>query len=192
MAYGYAAQNVDPDTTSKAAGREIPVKPKFGINVARFVKGKSVKEAKAYLEDVIALKRSIPFKTHKRHVKHRRDISGPGQYPVSVCKAFLRVISDAESNAEYKGLDPDNMYVWHAVCHKGEGQPGFMPRAQGRATAWEKSTSHIEIVLKEREEEGESKAKGEAKGEKHTLTPEERKKAAIKRKKAKKAAKKEE
>ena len=27
MAYGYAAQNVDPEVTSKAAGREIPVKP---------------------------------------------------------------------------------------------------------------------------------------------------------------------
>ena len=188
MAYGYAAQNVDPETTSKAAGREIPVKPKFGVNVARHIKGMGVEQAKQYLEDVIALKRSIPFKTHKRQVKHRRDISGPGQYPVAVCRAFLRVLKDAESNAEYKGLDPEKMYVWHAVAHKGAGMPGFMPRAQGRATSWDKSTSHIEIVLKEREAEGEEKATEK----KAAATPADRKKAAAARKKAKAKAKKEE
>ncbi len=190
MAYGYAAQNVDPETTAKAAGREIPVKPKHGINVARFIKGKDVATAKDYLEKVITLERSIPFRTHKRHVKHRRDISGPGQYPVAAARAFLRVLKDAESNAEYKGLDPEKMYIWHTVCHKGASLPNYRPRAQGRATPWNKTTSHIEIVLKEMVEEGEEPA-----SDKKTLALADRKKAAAFRKKAKKkaeAAKKEE
>jgi large subunit ribosomal protein L22 len=161
MAYKYAAQNVDPETTSKAAAREIPVKPKFAVNVCKAIKGRSVKQARSFLERVTRLEEPVPFRVHKRQVKHRKGGVGPGQYPVNVARAALRVLNDAASNAEYKGLDPDNMVVWHACAHRGAPMPGIMPRAQGRATAWDKSTSHIEIVLKNKEDE-----KPEAKGEK--------------------------
>lgn len=147
MAYGYAAQNVDPEVTSKAAGREIAVKPKFAVNVCKAIKGKSVKSARLFLENVVAMKQAVPFRVHKRQVKHRKGGIGPGQYPVAVAAATLRILNDAASNAEYKGLDPDTMIVWHACAHRGAPIPGIMPRAQGRATAWDKSTSHIEIVL---------------------------------------------
>lgn len=152
MAYGYAAQNVDPETTSKASAREIPVKPKFAVNVCKAIRGKTVKQARTFLENVVAMKTPVPFTVHKRQVKHRKGGVGPGQYPVNVAAATLRVLNDAASNAEYKGLDPENMYVWHTCAHRGAPQPGIMPRAQGRATAWDKSTSHIEIVLKTKEE----------------------------------------
>ena len=152
MAFGYAAQNVDPETTAKAAGRDIPVKPKFAVNVAKALKGKSVKQARTFLEEVVAKKTAVPFKVHARHVKHRRGKVGPGQFPVSVAAAYLRVLNDAASNAEYKGLDPDNMYVWHAAAHRAAPLPGFMPRAQGRATQWNKQCSHLELVLKNKEE----------------------------------------
>ena len=155
MAYGYAAQNVDPEVTSKAAGREIPVKPKFAVNVCKAIKGKDVKKARLYLEEVVALKRAVPFRVHKTNIKHRKGGIGPGKFPVSVAAAMLRILNDAASNAEYKGLDPDTMYVWHAAAHRGAPIPGTMPRAQGRATAWDKSTSHIEIVLKNKEEKTE-------------------------------------
>ena len=87
--------------------------------------------------------------------KHGAGGIGPGQYPVNVAAATLRILNDAASNAEYKGLDPEKMYIWHACAHRGAPIPGIMPRAQGRATAWDKSTSHIEIVLKNESEEKE-------------------------------------
>lgn len=152
MSFGYAAQNVDPETTAKAAGRDIPVKPKFAVNVCKAIKGKTVKQARTFLEEVVTLKTPVPFRVHKRQVKHRRGGVGPGQYPVSVAAATLRVLNDAASNAEYKGLDPDSMYVWHTAAHRAAPLPGHMPRAQGRATQWNKQCSHIEIVLKNKEE----------------------------------------
>ena len=155
MAYGYAAQNVDPEVTSKAAGREVPVKPKFAVNVCKAIKGKDVKKARAFLEDVVALKRAVPFHVHKTNIKHQKGGVGPGKFPVAVAAATLRILNDAASNAEYKGLDPETMVVWHAAAHRGAPIPGTMPRAQGRATAWDKSTSHIEIVLKNKEEKKE-------------------------------------
>lgn len=158
MAYGYAAQNIDPETTSKAAAREVAVKPKFAVNVCKAIKGKTVAQARSLLEDVMVLKRPIPFTVHNRHVKHRKGGLGPGQFPVRVAEATLRVLNDAASNAEYKGLEPEKMYVWHACAHRGRPQPGIMPRAQGRATAWDKSTSHIEIVLKNADEAAQTDA----------------------------------
>ena len=152
MAIGYAAQNVDPEITAKAAGREIPVKPKFAVNVCKAIKGKNVKQARTFLEEVVAKKTAVPFKVHKRQVKHRRGGVGPGQYPVNVAKAMLRILHDAVSNAEYKGLDPENMYIWHTCAHRAAPIEGFMPRAQGRATQWNKQRAHIEIVLKNKEE----------------------------------------
>ena len=152
MAFGYAAQNIDPETTSKASGRDIPVKPKFAVNVAKAIKGKTVKQARTFLEGVIALETPVPFRVHKRHVKHRRGGVGPGQFPVRVAEATLRILNDAASNAEYKGLDPEKMYIWHTCAHRAAPLPGFMPRAQGRATQWNKQCSHLEIVIKTKEE----------------------------------------
>jgi|ERR1051325_5450993 large subunit ribosomal protein L22 len=153
MAYAYAAQNVDAEKTSKALGRDIPVKPKFAMNVCKAIKGKSVKQAKTFLENVVVLKAAVPFRVHKTNIKHRKGGIGPGKYPVRAAAAILRVLKDAESNAEYKGLDPENMVIWHTVAHKARSLPGTMPRAQGRATQWDKQCSHIEIVLKNREKE---------------------------------------
>lgn len=153
MAYGYAAQNVDPEVTAKAAGREVPVKPKFAVNVCKAIKNKTVAQARTFLEGVVEKKIAVPFRVHNRHVKHRKGGLGPGQYPVNVAAATLRILNEAAANAEYKGLDPETMYIWHTCAHRGAPQPGFMPRAQGRATAWNKSTSHIEIVLKTQEKE---------------------------------------
>src|SRR5438552_3160774 len=99
--------------------------------------------------------RAVPFRVHKTNIKHRKGGIGPGKFPVSVAAAMLRILNDAASNAEYKGLDPETMYVWHAAAHRGAPIPGTMPRAQGRATAWDKSTSHIEIVLRNKAEKEE-------------------------------------
>ena len=148
--YRYAAQNVDPETTAKAVGRDIPVKPKFAVNVMRAIRGRAVPKAKRFLEDVIALERPVQFVFHNRNVKHRRGGGGPGRYPVNTAKAVLEVLKNAENNAEYKGLDPERMVVQHAAAHRAAPMPGHMPRAQGRATAWNKSTSHLEIVISER------------------------------------------
>ncbi|MHB8586013.1 MAG: 50S ribosomal protein L22 [Thermoplasmatota archaeon] len=150
MGIGYSVQNLDAETTAKALGRDIAVKPKFTVNVCRAIRGMRVAKAKVYLENVIALEQAVPFTIHKRNVKHKSSAGGPGAFPVGSAKAVLRVLKDAESNAEYKGLDPDDLVVWHTAAHRAAPIQGMMPRAHGRAGAWNKSTSHIEIVLKER------------------------------------------
>ena len=68
---------------------------------------------------------------------------------MKAAKAILKVLENAQSNAEYKGLDADNMRVKVACAHRGRIQQGFMPRAFGRSSPWNEQTTSIEIILEE-------------------------------------------
>jgi len=72
-------------------------------------------------------------------------------------KQIEKVLKSAIANAEYQAreaneaLDTDRLYVKHAVVNEGPKLKRFMPAAQGRATPIQKRTSHVEIVVAERE-----------------------------------------
>jgi len=152
--YGYSV-HPDPEKTAIASAREIPIKPKHAVNVCRHIKGMRLEQAKTFLEGVVREENAVPFFRHIRTINHRRGKLGPGLYPVKAAGAILKVLEGAESNAEYKGLDPEKMFVSHAACMRAPTQQGQMPRAQGRATPWNTHMSHIEIVISEREERAE-------------------------------------
>ena len=107
--------------------------------------------ARAYLEDVIALKRAIPFKRYRRNVAHRHGLVGwdAGRYPEKAAKAVLIVLDNALANAEYKGMESEKMRIFHAGTKKGRTIQGWMPRAMGRATPKNTETVSVEMVLTE-------------------------------------------
>jgi len=144
---------VEPENTSKSIGRELHISPKKSMEICRTVKGMKASQAKSFLEDVIALKKPVPFKRFKRDVPHRKGKGiMSGRYPKNAALGILQTIEHAEHNAEYKGLDPEIMFIKHAAAHRGQIIKGRMPRAMGRATAKNKHTTNIEIILKESEE----------------------------------------
>jgi large subunit ribosomal protein L22 len=117
-----------------------------------------VDKATQYLKDVIDLKRPVPFRRYKKQIAHKRGISrgigvlgttsgGGGRYPVKVAKAILDLIEEAKQNADYKGLDSDNMRILHIAAHRGRIIKGRMPRAYGRSTDWNEQTTTIELIL---------------------------------------------
>jgi len=139
----------DPETSSKAMGSELHISPKKSREVCCKIKGMKASEAKKFLEDVIALKQAVPFKRHHDGTGHRKGPMAAGRYPVSASKEILKVLKNAESNAEYKGLEPANMFITHAAIQRGRVIHGFMPRARGRATPKDTETVNIEIILSE-------------------------------------------
>jgi len=145
---GYSAQDLDEEGTARAIGREMPISPKKSVELARAIRGKTVEDAKEYLERVIRLEQAVPMKRHKMMVAHKPGI-GPGRYPVKVARHFLKILQSAEENAGYKGLDVDKMRIKVLAAHKGTTQKGQMPRAQGRSTPWNQETVNLEVVLEE-------------------------------------------
>jgi len=142
---------LDEEKTAKAYGRELHCSPKHCENIAIAIKGMMVKDAKKFLEDVIKLKKAIPFRRHNKKRAHKKGI-GPGAYPKKACKLILKVLENAENNAEYKGLNPENMYIAHISAYRGRMIKNYMPRAFGRATAWFERTTNVEIIIAEKEE----------------------------------------
>jgi large subunit ribosomal protein L22 len=111
---------------TQRSARQSPYKMRLVIDEIR---GKDVNEAFAYLA------------FSKKHA----------------AKQIEKVLRSAVANAEQaarqgnEGLDVDALYVQHAVVNEGPKLKRFMPAAQGRATPIQKRTSHIEIVVAERE-----------------------------------------
>ncbi|HEX59690.1 MAG TPA: 50S ribosomal protein L22 [Methanomicrobia archaeon] len=140
----------DPETTAKAMACELHISRKHAYEICNAIRGMKFSDAKRYLEEVIEMKRPVPFRKHKRKVGHRRGLEKwyAGRYPVKAAKAILRLLEDAAANAAYKGLEPEEMRIWHIATKKGRTIRGFMPRAFGRATPKNTETVTVEVILK--------------------------------------------
>ncbi len=142
----YSVQELDPARTVKASLREIDVSPKFSREVCRAIVGLKLPEAKKLMEDVIEMKRMIPYKRYNKKRAHHAQTRGPGGYPVKVARHMLKLLESLEANAEFKGLDPDEVVIIHAATHKARRIRKFIERAFGRATPYDKQLVHIEVV----------------------------------------------
>jgi large subunit ribosomal protein L22 len=137
--------------SSRAMGMELHISPKHAREICRTLRGMKASLARAYLEDVIALKRAIPFKRYNGNVAHKRGLVGwdAGRYPEKAAKAVLAVLDNALANAEYKGMESEKIRIFHAGTKKGRTIQGWMPRAMGRATPKNTETVSVEMVLTE-------------------------------------------
>ena len=106
--------------------RQSPYKVRLVIDQIR---GKSVNEALALL---------------KFSKKHAAD---------EIEKVLLSAVANAEDAARRTSahVDADRLYVAHAIVNEGPKLKRFTPAAMGRATPVHKRTSHIEIVVAEKE-----------------------------------------
>ncbi|MFP4170562.1 MAG: 50S ribosomal protein L22 [Methanomassiliicoccales archaeon] len=146
---GYTMET-DPDTTSKALGKEIPVSPKHSREICSMIRGMEVSKAVDTLNEISEGKRPVPMRRYKKRVSHKKGV-GPGRYPQKAAKAILKVVESAMHNAEYKGLDADTMTVKVVASHLGRTVKGYQPRAYGRATPWNQQMVNIEVILEEME-----------------------------------------
>jgi len=132
-------------------GMELHISPKHAREICRTLRGMRANAARAFLEDVIALKRPVRFKRYRRNVAHRHNLVGwdAGRYPEKAARAVLAVLDNALANAEYKGMEAERMRILHAGTKKGRTIQGWMPRAMGRATPKNTETVSVEMVLTE-------------------------------------------
>lgn len=72
--------------------------------------------------------------------------------PKAACEPLQKLLKSAAANAENNhNMDPKNLYVAECMVGPGPILKRIRPRAQGRAYRINKRTSHITLVLKEKE-----------------------------------------
>ena len=90
-----------------------------------------------------------------------------GRWPVKSAKIVIDLLRNAESNAEFKNLDTDNLVIQHIQCSAAQNGRRRTYRAHGRTGPYMSCPCHIEMVLQEKDEAVE-KPKEEAKPQKFT------------------------
>jgi|SRR5690625_1136824 len=110
---------------AKAVAKTVRIAPRKVRLVIDLIRGKEVGEAIAIL----------------RH-------TNKGASPV-IEKLIKSAMANAEHNYE---MDAEGLVVSEAYVNEGPTLKRFRPRAQGRASAINKRTSHITVVLTEKKE----------------------------------------
>lgn len=75
-----------------------------------------------------------------------------GRWPKKSAEFLLHLLKNAESNAEYKGLDADHLVVDHILVNRAPKMRRRTYRAHGRINPYMSSPCHIEVVLVEKEQ----------------------------------------
>jgi len=150
MQFKYAFQNYDRTRHVRASLREKTISHKHAREIAVKIKGMSIEKARDYLQDVIRLKRAVPFKRYNNEVGHKSDTGVmAGRYPQKAATEFVKLLDNLESNAEYRGMDLDRLKIMNATVHKGRKIARFTPRAMGRASPKIDILTHVELVAQE-------------------------------------------
>lgn len=151
--YSFIEQKYDAERIAKASGRDLRIKPKHAREICAAIKGMKIDQAKNFLEKVIRLEQSVPFRRYKKKQAHRHDLKEfqwyAGRYPQKAAARIYEILTAAESNGEFKGLDVELCRIIHAATHRGRIIKRYIQRAHGRSTAKYKNLSHVEIVIYE-------------------------------------------
>jgi len=111
---------------AKAIAKHIRISPRKARQVVDLIRGKDVGEAFAILK----------FTAHKA--------------TAPVYKVLKSAVANAEHNNE---MNVDKLFVKEAFVDEGPSMKRVMPRAQGRADIIVKRSSHITVVVGQKEEE---------------------------------------
>ena len=148
--FKYAFQNYDMTRHVRASIREKQISHKHAREIGVAIKGMNIDKARAFLQDVVNLKRAVPFGRYKEQVGHKSDPGVmSGRYPEKAAREFIKLLDNLESNAEYKGMDLDRLKLINVTIHKGMQIKRVIPRAMGRTTPKINVLTHIEFVAQE-------------------------------------------
>ena len=111
---------IEPDNATKSAkakGSNLRVHFKNTRETAQAIKSMPLHRATKYLKNVVAHKEIVPFRRFMggvgRHAQAKVHGTAQGRWPLKSAEFLLQLLKNAESNAEYKGLDPDHLVIEH-------------------------------------------------------------------------------
>lgn len=110
---------------AKAVARHVRISPRKARQVVDLIRGKDVDEALAILQ-----------------------VTPQGGSPI-VEKVVKSAVANAENNYD---MDIDSLYVAECYVDQGPTMKRIRPRARGMANRIRKRTSHITVILREKEE----------------------------------------
>ncbi|KAH9891591.1 60S ribosomal protein L17/L23 [Cubamyces menziesii] len=149
--YAAAALATNPEKTSRARGEYLRTHFKNMREVAAALTGLKLTKAYAYLSDVKDHKQVIPFRRFSggvgRASQAKQFKATQGRWPEKSVKFILRLLKNAESNADAKNLDVEDLYIKNIVVQQAPKTRRRTYRAHGRINPYQGHPCHVEIIL---------------------------------------------
>merc|ERR1711955_185015 len=149
----------EPDNATKsckARGSYLRVHFKNTRETAAVIKRMHLRKAVRFLNDVIKKKQCVPFRRFNGGVGRKAQAKAwnhtQGRWPKKSAEFMLQLLKNAESNAEFKGLDVDSLVIDHIQVNAAPKMRRRTYRAHGRINPYMSSPCHIEMILSEKEQ----------------------------------------
>merc|ERR1719450_120702 len=116
----------------------------------------NLRAAQTYLQDVCEKKQCVPFRKYTgcigRTPQAKAFKMSQGRWSVKSAKILIDLLRNAESNAEHKNLDTDNLTIRHIQVNAAQQGRRRTYRAHGRIGPYMNCPAHVEMILEEEEE----------------------------------------
>ncbi|KAK6166392.1 hypothetical protein SNE40_023097 [Patella caerulea] len=152
----YSSEPDNPSKCAKARGSYLRTSFKNMRETANTIKGMPLRRALRYLKNVMEKKEIVPFNRFNgavsNHAQAKNFKSTQGRWPKKSADFLLQLLKNAESNAEFKGLDTDHLAITHMQINMAPKIRRRLYRAHGRINPFMSTPCHIELILTEKEE----------------------------------------
>jgi len=141
MKSGYSFQT--KENMAKASVRNMNISTKHVVEIANYIRGRPLAQAKMLLQQSIDMKRAIPLKIYTDGPGHKPGMSS-GRYHVKACTEVLKALNTLEANAKNKGLIVADLRLTNIVAQKAGKQWHY-----GRQKRSIFKNSHVEFAVEE-------------------------------------------
>ena len=125
---------------ARAKALNLSISTKHSVEISNYLRYKKTDFAKELMEEVIDMKRAVPFRRYDQDLGHKAGMMG-GRFPQKAAQEFLRLIKTVEANAQVKGFDTTNLKIVKLVANKAA-----IPMTGSRLRYATKRT-HLEIEV---------------------------------------------
>lgn len=139
--------------SARAVLKNQPASLKYSTEVCREIRGKNVEKALGMLNRIVSGEEYLPLRKYKKKVAHRkgRALSGTksGRRPVRTINKFIELLKLVKANADYKGLDSENLIIKDAFASSGFSRTSHQAGGRISGKMYKRKSTHMEVLVVE-------------------------------------------
>lgn len=147
MPHNYSFHGYEKEKMARVIGKDLPISTKQCIEICSFIKGRNLQKAKEMLEEVLKMKRAVPFSRFTEGAGHKKGRMAGGKYPLKASAQIIELLNSLEANAMQKGLNTSLLAIRHACANRASKTPRY-----GRRRGITAKRTHVEFVAAEADE----------------------------------------
>lgn len=149
----YQAKPRSEKNSAKAIAKNQHVSTKYATEMCREIKSKKLAKVEKKLKRIQAKEEFLPLRQYNKKVAHRKgqSVSGvkSGRFPEKLCTVFLNLLESVKANADFKGLDSENLRISHCFASRGYARRSMQPNGKIAGKRRRSKSTHIEVIVTE-------------------------------------------